>query len=624
MTTQEMDAGVSRPPEAPAGGAARPSTPASRGCWAAAVFFLVLSVAATWPLATHVTTHLPAGSTDLYQNVWNFWWWRTALLEDGISPYHCPYLYAPGGVDTAFHTHSVLNMLLTLPVNAIWGHVAAYNAAVFMALFLCGLGAYLLVRELVGDGPAAVAGGIVFALFPQHQEQILEHLNLFSCQYIPFTLLFLVRACRRGRALDGILAGVCFALNALSSWHLGLLLILLVLPVGAWYWVQGPFRWKSFLWLAVGGAVGAAILLPFLWPMYRSYCAGEAYVVKPIVYRPIDPAFMVLPPPQSTVAGPLARDVYLARRGDAFTQGKEFGFQYAGFVCFLGWVPLVLAGWALAARGRRREASFWLCVFTVFLLFALGRWLTFLGRTFEGVTLPQWWTQFLPGFRVMRVANRYLIPGSVAFTVLVAMGLARLPVHRCVKWLLAAAVLAEYLWIPFPTGLYATHPYLQELAQDPQAGIVLDLPPCTRAPHVDVMVRQTAHGRPILGGYIACTPPLKIEELHALLEVGRRGLTAEPEDQRVPPRIDPEFLDRLAAAGAGTIILSPEKTREALRAAFEEARERGEMPFFVKDFNPARGMERRRLEALVEQLRRHLGDPLIKDDKLIVWRLPAR
>ena len=147
------------------------------------------------------------------------WWWRTAILDLHTSPYYTHLLYAPEGLDLAFNTHSPLNMIMTLPVNVLWGPIAAYNAAVIAAVWLCGFGAFLLVREIVNDDLAAVGGGLLFALFPQHLEQLFEHLNLFSCQFIPLTLFFLIRAFRSGRARDGILTGVFFALNALASWR---------------------------------------------------------------------------------------------------------------------------------------------------------------------------------------------------------------------------------------------------------------------------------------------------------------------------------------------------------------------------------------------------------------------
>ena len=88
--------------------------PTARWCGVLALF-LVTAVVATWPLVLRMGTHLPAGAHDLYQNVWNFWWWEQALLERGVSPYATDMLYAPEGFDLAFNTHSEFHMLVVVP-----------------------------------------------------------------------------------------------------------------------------------------------------------------------------------------------------------------------------------------------------------------------------------------------------------------------------------------------------------------------------------------------------------------------------------------------------------------------------------------------------------------------------
>jgi len=580
--------------------------------WRAVAVFAAAAVATTWPLAPRLSTHLPAGANDLFQNVWTLWWWKKALLDLGTTPFWTPYLYAPDGLDLTFHTHSPLTMLMTLPVNALLGPVAAYNAAVLLAVILCGLGAYLLARELVRNEAAAVAAGLVFALFPQHQEQLMEHLNLLSCQWMPFALLFLVRGLKYGRRADGVLAGVFYALNALASYHLGLLLTFMGLPIALWYLRESPCRRRALAGLGAGAAAGAALLAPFVWPMAKAMLGGEAFFVKPLEYRPVDPAFFAIPPPTSTFLGGLFEDVYRARRGNEF--------QYAGFVCFLGWVPLlavvrVAAG--LGSRAGRGEKLLWLGVFLGFCLFACGKCLTFFGTTYPGVSLPQGWTQELGPFRVLRIANRYLIPASLALAVLTAQGLARLPLGAPGRWALAGLIALEFLWAPFPTAELGLHPYMRELARDPDAGAVLALPPCLDAARVDHMLDQMEHERPIVGGYSACTPPALKEDVRKLL----RGLGVAPEDLAIPPVIDRALVDALKRRGVGTIILRPGETREAFRAAREEALARGELPFFLRLLRPARALPERRLEVMAAQLTRLLGPPIHEDEELAVWRL---
>src|SRR4030095_839920 len=77
---------------------------------AAAGLFAALAIPLTWPLALHLTTHVPGtGPDDNLQFLWNFWWMREALAP-GLSGYfHTPYLFHPGGVDLVLHTHNAMN-----------------------------------------------------------------------------------------------------------------------------------------------------------------------------------------------------------------------------------------------------------------------------------------------------------------------------------------------------------------------------------------------------------------------------------------------------------------------------------------------------------------------------------
>ncbi len=591
----------------------------------AAVLFLAVTVGITWPLLAGFQTHVPAGSNDLHQNLWGLWWWKTALFDLHTSPYQTNLLYAPEGLDLSFHTHSPLNMLLTMGVNLLWGHIAAYNTAVLLAVFLSGLGAYLLIRELVDDFLAALAGGMIFAIFPQHIEQLFEHINLFSCQFIPFTLFFLVRTFRYGTLLNGVLTGVFFALNALASWHLGLLLILLGIPCFVWFFLRSPHKLKALGLLFPGAVASVLLLAPFLYPMVKTWTSGDAYFVKPKVYRPCDPAFLVLPHPQSIPLGACTTEMYRTHRG---SPESPFTSQYAGFICYLGYVPLLLL---IVLFFKKRDSFswgtvlFWLLLFLGFLVLSFGDHLLFYGKEHPGIAMPQKWLQQEPRgsaldpvflfFRVMRVANRYLIPGSLVFAILAAMGAASL------KWKLlrAAAVVLivlEFFWLPFPVKAMPHHPELQELAKEQNAGIVLDIPPCSRAAHVDNMIRQTTHRAPLLGGYAACIPPQKREQLSEELQnvmIGKR-----------PPHITARFIDTLTEKGVRTILLKPSETREAMKEKLQKELQKGTLPFFLKHLKPNRYFPKHHMDLLKRQLQRFLKSPDVETEALWFWKLEDR
>src|SRR5689334_5084912 len=66
--------------------------------------YLALILIFTWPLVLHLGDHLVLESgVDLWQNLWNFGWVRTALADLHQSPYFTYAIYYPTGVPLAYH-----------------------------------------------------------------------------------------------------------------------------------------------------------------------------------------------------------------------------------------------------------------------------------------------------------------------------------------------------------------------------------------------------------------------------------------------------------------------------------------------------------------------------------------
>ena len=503
----------------------------------ALLVFLLLTVAMTWPLLIEFTSSLPAGSGDVRQNFWNFWWWKKCLLELHQHPYWTQYLFFPTGVGLVFYTHSSFNMLLALPVTVLLGPAAAYNFCVLFALTLAGWGAYLLVRELTGDARAGVLAGLVFSYFPQHMEQTLEHLNLFSIQFIPLTLLYFLRVCRQGGRKNAVLLGVFFALNALCSWHLGLKLLLTLLPLGVWQLFRPSRALRGLLrdW-AVAALLATVMVLPAVSPLIsEAFSAEEPYYRKPDTNRGIDPVYLLIPPFANPLWGRLVADAYIER-----------AYQAAGFLCYLGFVPLGLAALALARRAR--GAAYWSGFGLVTLVLSIGSHPYWDGRLYENITLPFALLQQIPVLDLMNVANRFLILTSLALGVLAALGWTRLRRQTDGRFLaVAGLVLLEYLWLPFPMRATDISPIYQQLKVSARQGAILDIPFHQRSRGADDMVAQTVHERPIGGGYHSTYPPepQRFIDQDSMLSqlVG------------VPKLVRPIDRDHLLSLGFDTVVL---------------------------------------------------------------------
>ena len=505
----------------------------SRG--AVAGLYLLLTICMTFPLVLHMGSSVPAGAGDIWQNYWNFWWWERCLL-DLQSPYHSQLLFHPSGTDVIFHTHSAFNMIVAMPVNMIWGPGAAYNFCVLLALWLSGWGGYLLVKELTGDVRAAFLAGLVFAYFPQHIEQTLEHLNLFSTQFIPLTLLYFFRLARRGGTHNVAGLAVCFALNALCSWHLGLKLILTLLPLAVLAIVR-KIRPVSLVArdLAIAAGVSALILLPLVFPLLAETASGANYFEKRLVDRGIDAAYLFTPFFEHPLWGNLTVDAYLDR-----------AYQASGFICYLGFIPVGLAAWALARR--KKGAGYWAFFTAATLLLALGAHPFWDGTLYEGVTLPFALLQFFPGMDFLKVANRFLILTSLGLAILVGYGWTALRKPSDLKFaLLGGLIFLEYLWAPYPIQEVAVSPLYSQMRNSGQTGAILDIPFNQRNRTVLNLLAQTVHGRPIADGYVSTIPLRASEAIRT--EPVLRDLAGVPKLER------PIDRDRLLALGFDTVVL---------------------------------------------------------------------
>ncbi len=566
--------------------------------------FALLSVLLTLPLAFRFTDSLPAGSGDVWQNYWNLWWWKTALFDLHVHPYHTNLLFHPHGADLIFHTHSPFNMLVSMPVNAWLGMAAAYNFSVLLALTLSGYGGWLLGREVSGDSRGGVLAGLVFAFFPQHIEQTFEHINLLSTQFLPWSLYYLIRLLRQGGQRAAIGFGITFGLNALCSWHLGIKLALCAAFVLAAYWARSERRAKAVVQdLALAALTAVLAVGPFVAPLVVEIASGAEYFQKPAVDRGIDAAYLLTPHFGHPLWGGLVLDSYLER-----------AYQASGFISYLGVVPLALAGLALVRR--RRMAWFWAALAGLMLVLSLGSPMWWNGKLLEGVWLPFELLRDMPGLSVLRVANRFLILTSLALAALTALGWSALRNRGDGVFLaVAGLILFEYAWLPYPMQKADFAPSYARMLDGPllRIGAVLDIPFNQRSQSVHNMAAQTVHGRPIAAGYLSTFPPeteAAIANEPALADLAGVPSLARPIDFR-----------RLVQLGFDTVVLHKTRTnnyRDQAVAAVPRDR-----LLELKEAMRMGGIPDEKLAEIRRQLEEHNGPAVFEDDRVAIFYLRA-
>ena len=411
-------------------------------------------------------------------------------------------------------------------------------------------------------------------------------------------MFYLLRWSRSLRTIDALAFGACFALNALCGWHLGLKLAMIVTPAVIWIGWRNRQRWGDYLLgLAAAAALALFIVLPALTPVVASMAAGADYFTKPPVPRGIDASYLFRASYANPLFGPLVEASYVTR-----------GYQAAGFVCYLGLVPMVLA--ALGVWRAPRRALGWLTLFALGVILAVGVDPIWNGTRLEADFLPFGWLRGIPLLENLRVANRFMLVAGLGLAVLVGIGWQQFGQKQ--RWALplaAVLVLAEYSWLPYPIRQVDLSPLLQQVAARP--GAVLDIPFHQRSRTVHNMAAQTIHGRPISGGYLSTYPPSTLD-----------GIANEPALSALAglPSAEAAFeVERLRELGFRTVIIHKYRAQ-----GFQQRlRERWRPTDFLEWKRVLRrgGIPDATMEALRQQLDSEVGGAAIEDEDLAIYFL---
>ena len=260
---------------------------------------------------------------------------------------------------------------------------------------------------------------------------------------------------------------------------------------------------------AVAMAVIVLLLVPLLVHAVTMWRTGT-YVTQAYWWRSgpsgVDAASFVLGNPFHAVWGEHVRALYTRFRIDVIEAS--------------GWIPVSALALILAAIVFRRDGQGlkpWLLAGTVFIVWALGPWLTVFGRQ-TPVILPALFVRFVPIVANARMPGRAIVVVYLVVAILAAIGLDRLISRggrmRIVAWGLVLMVLVEVMpsrppfYLPDMPSTYAA------LHDAPLTGAVCELPLGLRDGFGEtgsfdsaILLHQMMHERPIVGGFVARLPP---------------------------------------------------------------------------------------------------------------------
>jgi hypothetical protein len=409
----------------------------------------VLSLVLTWPTVAHFTTHVPGDGIDDPSLAWNLWWAKHAFVDQPQNPFSVGWQFWPVGINLAFYTLTVLNGLLGIPLQMAFGLIPTYNLLLLSSFALAGFGAYLLcmdVLEAVGKATrkqgdeeksarrfnlplAAFLGGVLYAFASSKMfYAALGQGNIASSQWIPFAVLYMVRAARPGgRAHDAVLAALFLALQAYAELTYASFLLVFAVLAALWglartFWYKASNAWSligRFLLFALLFLLAVAPFLANMLPDLRTegdfFASGGGFSDL----FSADLAGYALPTQLHPLFGNIVRQV--ANDSAPRPDGSHFPVD-KGQQIYVGYVALVLALIGLWRGRRSAETWFWALAVLLFFLLTLGPSLRIAGYD-QGIPLPFAWVARLPFFEGNRYPSRYSVMLLVCLAPLTAVGL---------------------------------------------------------------------------------------------------------------------------------------------------------------------------------------------------------
>ncbi|MGQ9490611.1 MAG: interleukin-like EMT inducer domain-containing protein [Anaerolineae bacterium] len=538
------------------------------------VLYLLLSLLLTWPLAAQFTTHVPGDGIDDPSLAWNLWWVKHALVDRPQNPFACTWQFWPIGINLAFYTLTVLNGLLSVPLQAVFGLIPAYNLLLLSSFVLSGFGAYLLSLDFLRDHarshglrvlasphrrgltpspplplslPAFLGGALYAFASAKLFYAALGQGNIASSQWIPFAALYMVRAARpRGTARDAALAGLFLVLQAYAELTYASFLVLFAVLVAGWGVARGQYKachspfvaplLGRFLLIAGIVALGLAPILANMLPDLRAegdfFTSGGGFSD---VFS-ADLAGYLVPTQLHPLLGGVIRA--WANGSAPRPDGSHFAVD-KGQQIYLGYVALALAVWGVW-QGRQRGATwFWFLSALAFFLLTLGPALRVAGYN-TGIPLPFRIMEQLPFFKGNRYPSRYSVMLLLSLVPLVAAG-----AQRTGEWangkstlydvhstqhparamllisLFTCFLLFEHLSVPLPMFDLRVPALYDRVAAEPGDFALLELPLGWRngarvAGKQDILIMQqlwyqSRHGKRLLGGNTSRNPEYKFQ-----------------------------------------------------------------------------------------------------------------
>jgi hypothetical protein len=389
----------------------------------------------------------------------------------------------------------------TVAAPLLWAGVPpvlVHNLLLLGAIVASAAGVFVLVRTLTGSAAGGIVAGTVFAFVPYRFDHFM-HMELQWTMWMPWTFWAVHRAIESARVRDGLLAGVFFSLQMLSSIYYGMFLAISLLVGGAVLLLRRlPAARRSLRVIAPGVVLALVVCGMYSQPYIEtSRSVGPRDVLEIRSYSARHESYLVSMP-NSPMWGWVLPDENRAERR-----------------LFPGALATALAAAALIAG--RSLALPYLAVGVVMFDLSLG---------FSGLTFPLLYDN-VPIFHGLRAISRAGIFVLFAIATLAGLGFsavavrASAPIRTALTAAVCAAMLLEYRVTALPLRSYDNDPSaVESWLRGQPPGVVVHLPmgelESLPGPEAHYAYLSTFHWKPIVNGYSGYFPESFLDRVRAM------------------------------------------------------------------------------------------------------------
>jgi hypothetical protein len=460
---------------------------------AALAFFVALTVAHTWPLASAPGTLSRNDNADAQLNAWILAWVPHAIATQPLHLFDAN-IFHPDRRTLAYSEHLVVPALMGAPLTwAGASPVLVHNLVLLAGLALTGWTMCLVLHRWTGDWAAAVLGGSL-AAFNTHTLVRMGHVQAMHVEFLPLALLALDRVIASPAPRHVLSLAAWFSLQALCSMYL--------LAMAAFAVVGGTLarapewatrdRFVAFARNAAAASlVVAALCLPFLIPY--ALVRAEQGVVRSMEEVAL---YSAVPADYLTTGGRLHYWLWSAR----FFRATDALFP--GVTASL--LGLTAVGLGIAWRDRRARMLLAAGVIGVALSF---------GANLPGYALLH---AAFPVLQGTRATTRFGYLGLFALAGLAAFGLAALrgriasPRARTAMGIAALTLVTVEAWrAPMGFTRFEGIPRVYDLLATQRDAVLAEFPffsPRHIARNGRYVLASTRHWRPLVNGYSGFDP----------------------------------------------------------------------------------------------------------------------